>query len=321
MIYESEIDPSPLTGKHICIVGYGNQGRAHALNLRDRGLDVVVGTRGGPSRQMAADDGFPSTSIESAVGRADLIVFLVPDESMHEVYTRHVQGNHPDRATYAFAHGFAITYRLIPVPPAGAVLVSPSGPGTAVRELFVQGSGLPAFVAAEPDSGLGIALAYAQALGCARAGVVPTTFREETECDLFGEQTVLCGGMPELAVTAFETLVNAGYTPEVAYIECVQQVRLLADLMARYGVAGMKARISDTAEWGSYRTGPRIVNDSVRAAMAETLAEIQSGEFAESWIAESTTGKQNLIRFRSEEHARLSEQVFKSLSGTSDVSR
>lgn len=314
MIHESELDPSPIQGRRICVVGYGNQGRAHALNLRDRGLDVVVGTRQGGGRERATDDGFAVTSIERGVAQAELIVFLVPDEEMQNVYVNHVQGNHGESAVYVFAHGFAITYNLIPVPTSGAVLISPSGPGTAVRESFVAGRGLPAFIAAEPEPGLEMALAYAWAIGCARAGVVKTTFREETECDLFGEQTVLCGGMPELAIAAFETLVEAGYTPEVAYIECVQQVRLLADLMARYGVSGMKERISDTAAWGSFQTGPKVVNDSVRATLAETLSEIRSGEFARGWIAESASGKLNLQQLKEGERTRMAEEVFRSIS-------
>ncbi|MBS1714776.1 MAG: ketol-acid reductoisomerase [Armatimonadetes bacterium] len=313
MLYESDVDPSPILGRRIAVVGYGNQGRAHALNLRDRGLDVSVGTRPGDSRTQAESDGFPALDVETVVAGADTVVLTVPDESMGQVFESSVRPALAAEAALVFAHGFALTYGLVKPEGRTCVLVSPSGPGTALRESFVGGSGLPAFIASDPMDGLTLAAAYAWAIGCARAGLIPTDFREETEADLFGEQAVLCGGMPELATAAFETLVGAGFSPEVAYIECVHQVRLLADLIARHGVAGMKRRISDTAEWGSYQVGPVVVGDEVRAAMARSLARIRSGEFAQEWLIEASSGKPRLKQKREAEGASLLEQTRRGL--------
>lgn len=297
----------------VAVVGYGNQGAAHALNLRDSGVTVRVGSRPGKSRDRASADGFQREDIDQAVRAADIIVMTVPDESMRAVFEESVKPTLRAGAVLCFAHGFAVTYRLI-VPPNGAFLVSPAGPGTAVREEFLANRGVPGFIAADPSELLPLALSYAKAVGLTRAGVVETTFREETECDLFGEQVVLCGGMPELAIAAFDTLVEAGYSEDVAYTECVQQVRLLADLMARYGVAGMKERISDTAEWGSYQVGQRIVDAHVRQTMATVLAEIRSGRFADSWKLESESGKETLSTLRKAQAERLHERVFQRLT-------
>lgn len=305
MIFEDQVDPGPVRSATLAVVGYGNQGRAQALNLRDRGLSVVVGSRPGTSRDRAESDGFAPTSVAHAVADAEVVFLAVPDEAMGVIVDSEVRPALRPDATVVFAHGFAVTFGQVTLAPGQqGVLVSPVGPGTAVREEFVAGGGVPAFVASLDDAGWPMALAYSWAIGCARGGLVKTTFREETVCDLFGEQTVLCGGMPELAVAAFDTLVGAGYSPEAACMECVLQIRLLADLVARYGVAGMKEKISDTAEWGSYKVGPRVVGEPARAAMREALADIESGSFAREWLEEAASGKKRLheLRRRSTDH-------------------
>lgn len=309
---ESDISDT-LGDRSVAVIGYGNQGAAHALNLRDSGVSIVVGTRPGAGRERAVADGFEPASISDAVKTAGLVALTLPDETIRDVFETEVAPHMQDGAVLVFAHGFAVTYKLVD-PPFGAVLVSPSGPGSAVREEFLAGRGVPGFVAAEPSSLLPMGLAYAKAIGLARAGVIETTFREETECDLFGEQVVLCGGMPELAVAAFETLVEAGYSAEVAYTECVQQVQLLASLIAKLGVAGMKKKISDTAEWGSYAVGSRIIDPHVRQTMAQVLAEIRSGRFSKEWIAEAANGKQTLAALRENQASRLNERIFTGLT-------
>lgn len=312
MVDERDIDSSLIQSATVAIVGYGNQGRAHALNLRDRGIQVRVGTRAGMGRESSTKDGWSVFEIEDAIRGASVVSLLVPDEAMRGVWESSVNGVIEQDAVLLFAHGFALTYGLVDW--AGqTALVSPAGPGTAVREEFVRGHGVPALVGADPGNTVPLALSYAWALGCARAGIVMTNFKEETECDLFGEQVVLCGGMPELAVAAFETLVESGYSPEVAYTECIAQVRLLADLMARHGIAGMKERVSDTAEFGSYRAGPAIVNGHVRAEMKRILSDVQSGKFASEWITEAESGKKGLLAKRERESERKVEEVGRQL--------
>lgn len=306
---ESDVDPSPILGRRIAVVGYGNQGRAHALNLRDRGLDVRVGTRPGPSRGQAESDGFPALDVPTVVAGADTVVLTLPDESMGPVYASDVRPVLEKDAALVFAHGFALTYGQVDPEGRPCVLVSPSGPGTAVRESYVAGGGIPAFIAARPVDALPLAAAYAWAIGCARGGLIETDFREETEADLFGEQAVLCGGMPELATAAFETLVDNGFSPEVAYIECVHQVRLLADLIARHGIPGMKKRISDTAEWGSYQVGAKVIGPESRRAMQDALTRIRSGEFAQEWLIEAASGKPRLQDMRNRLETGLVEET------------
>ncbi len=292
-------DPSLILGRRVVVVGYGNQGRAHALNLRDRGVAVTVGAREGRGAERAREDGFDPKPIRQAVDGAQVVALLLPDESLGKVFAAEVAPSLAPGASLVFAHGFSVVYGLLEPPEGvGCVLVSPVGPGTALREEFVAGRGIPAMLAAQPEGLLPLAGSYAWGLGCDRARLVETTFREETECDLFGEQAVLCGGMPALAEAAFETLVEAGFSPEVAYLECVHQVRLLAELVASVGVAGMRKRISDTAEWGSYQVGPEVVGEASREAMRRALERIRSGEFARGWVAEAEAGKPRLLAFR-----------------------
>jgi ketol-acid reductoisomerase len=293
------IERSLVLGRRVAVVGYGNQGQAHALNLRDRGIEVRVGIRHGRSLQRAREDGFEPVPVREAAVWAEWVVLALPDETVGGVYEAEIAPVMSGSATLVFLHGFALTYGQV-APPAGspAVLVSPCGPGAAVRSEFSAGRGVAALVAAEPESALDCARAYAWAVGCSRAGLVRTTFREETECDLFGEQAVLCGGLAELAKAGWQTLVEAGYSPEVAYLECVRQLRLLARLIADHGIAGMFERVSDTAEWGAALTGPQVVGPESRQAMRAALEKIRSGRFAQEWLAEARAGKPRLMAAR-----------------------
>lgn len=270
----------------------------------------MVGCRVGPSFDQAAHDGFRVISIEEASAASDLIAILLPDEVAPDVYSKSIEPFLGANSLLIFAHGFCMTYGLIQRHRAG--LVSPVGPGTAVREKFLSGDGLPAFWdCLEPEDSDRV-LSYAKAIGCPAHLLIKTTFRAETECDLFGEQVVLCGGMPELAKAAFELLVAQGYQPEMAYLECVSQIRLLAELIEKYGIAGMKSRISDTAEYGSYQAGSQVIGSESRAAMRSILARIQSGEFAKDWILEANAGKENLNKMRQEARESKIEEVFRS---------
>ena len=276
----------PLNGKTVAVVGFGNQGYAHALNLRDSGVDVVVGSRpDGPSARRAATVGFKAVSIPDAVRQAALAVVALPDEVQPEVYERDIAPHLNDGAIVGFLHGFNICYELIrPAPAIGVIMVAPKGPGDTLRRLYCEGNGLPCLFAVHQDStdhdAEPIGLAWANAIGCARSAIVFTTFRDETETDLFGEQAVLCGGMSQLMVAAFETLVEAGYSPELAYLECCHEMKQVADLVYQRGLAGMYEAISNTAEFGAYRSGPLLVDEQIRARMRELLTEVQDGTFA-----------------------------------------
>ena len=312
---EKDGNIEPLKGKKIAIIGYGSQGHAHALNLRDSGLDVVVGLpESSKSRAKAAAAGLTVLTPSEAAKVADVIMILVPDHLQSDVYEADIAPNLKAGKTLMFAHGFSIHFKAI-VPPADidVSMIAPKAPGHRVREVFTEGSGVPALVAIYQDASgkaLENALAYATGLGCMRAGVIETSFREETESDLFGEQAVLCGGAAELICAGFQTLVEAGYAPEIAYFECLHELKLIVDLIYEGGLSYMRYSISDTAEYGDYTRGPRIINDATRAEMKKILAEIQSGEFAKQWIAENKTGgRKKFLAMRDSQQGQQIEQV------------
>jgi ketol-acid reductoisomerase len=311
---DTDARPQCLRNKRIAIIGYGSQGHAHALNLRDSGHQVHIGLPAtSHSRAAACEAGFDVYEVPAAVAQADVVMILIPDERQPETFTRDIAPHLRAGAYLAFAHGFAIHFGRI-VPPTGCnvFLVAPKGPGHLVRRQYATGSGVPCLIAVHQDpSGdtRDIALAYAAGIGGGRAAILETTFREETETDLFGEQAVLCGGLSELLRNGFETLVAAGYAPEMAYFECVHEVKLIVDLIYERGLTGMRASISNTAEYGDYTRGPRVVGPQARAAMQATLAEIQSGAFAEEWMTESAAGQPNMRRWREQATAHPVEQV------------
>ena len=296
MYYEKDCDLSVLNGKKIAVIGYGSQGHAHAQNLRDSGCDVVVGLRHGKSWDKATEDGFTVMSVADATKAADIIMILVNDERAADIYKEHIGPNLSAGKAIAFAHGFNIRYKQI-VPPADVdvFMAAPKGPGHTVRGLYVNGKGVPCLVAVEQDATgncLQIALAYIAGIGGVRAGVMETTMHDETETDLFGEQTVLCGGIVDLMQCGFETLVEAGYEPENAYFECIHEMKLIVDLINKGGVAAMNYSISDTAEFGEYVSGPRVLpHDLIKANMRAVLSDIQDGTFASKWIAENKNGR------------------------------
>lgn len=301
--YENDGSLTPLKGKTIAIIGYGSQGHAHALNLRDSGLNVIVGLNSGSkSKAKAEAAGLEVLSVAEATKAADVIMLLVPDHLQGEIYRKEVAPQLAKGKTLMFAHGFNIHFGEIKPPAEVDVsMIAPKAPGHRVRELFTEGVGVPALVAIAQDASgqaLEEALAYAAALGCLKAGVIETTFKEETESDLFGEQAVLCGGVSELIRAGFETLTQAGYAPEIAYFECLHELKLIVDLIYEGGLGYMRYSISDTAEYGDYTRGPRIVNDQTRAEMKKILSEIQSGEFAKAWLDENRTGRKKFLALR-----------------------
>jgi len=295
---EQDADPKLLQGLKIAVLGYGSQGRAHAMNLRDSGLDVTVGVRaGGPSAKQAATDGLRVASPSDAAKSADFVAMLVPDMAQPPLYREAVAPNLKDGATLLFAHGFNIHFRQIePRKTIDVSMVAPKGPGALVRRQYEQGQGVPCLVAVHQDaSGRAFdrALSYARHIGGARAGVIRTTFAEETETDLFGEQAVLCGGVTELITACWETLVDAGYSREAAYFECMHELKLIVDLLYEGGIARMHKYVSDTAKYGDLTRGPKVIDKNVRASLKAILADIRSGAFAEEWIKESATGGAN----------------------------
>ncbi|MDY7103918.1 MAG: ketol-acid reductoisomerase [Actinomycetota bacterium] len=299
--YEKDADRSLIADRKVAVLGYGSQGHAHALNLRDSGIDVRVGLREGSSSAVKAEaEGLAVRTIADACAEADIIMVLLPDTEQGRIYRESIAPNLSDGNVLLFAHGFNIRFGQIE-PPAGVdvAMVAPKGPGHLVRRTYVEGGGVPCLVAVSQDASgnaRAIGLAYADAIGGTRAGVLDTTFEEETETDLFGEQVVLCGGLTELVRAGFETLVDAGYQPESAYFECLHELKLIVDLMYEEGITGMRYSVSDTAEYGDMSRGPRIINDGVRAEMRKILDEIRSGEFAKEWIAESESGRANFLR-------------------------
>ena len=316
--YEKDGNLDNLKGRTVAIIGYGSQGHAHALNLRDSGVDVIVGLYpGSKSWPKAEASGLKVINTADAAKAADVVMILLPDEHHPQVYQEEIEPNIKKGATLAFAHGFNIHFKQI-APPANVdvTMIAPKAPGHRVRELYVEGVGVPALVAVHQNASgkaLENALAYALALGCLRAGVIETTFREETESDLFGEQTVLCGGVSALIRAGFETLVEAGYAPEIAYFECLHEVKLIVDLIYEGGLSYMRYSVSDTAEYGDYTRGPRIITDQTRAEMKKILSEIQSGEFARQWIEENKTGRKNFTAMREAGHNLSIEQVGREL--------
>jgi ketol-acid reductoisomerase len=301
--YEKDGSLAPLQGKTIAIIGYGSQGHAHALNLRDSGLKVIVGLHeGSKSKAKAEAAGLKVVSVAEAAKTADVLMLLMPDHLQGEIYRQDIAPYMVKGKTLMFAHGFNIHFNEIK-PPADidVSMIAPKAPGHRVREVFVEGVGVPALIAVAQDASGHAhenALAYAAGLGCLRAGVIETSFKEETESDLFGEQAVLCGGVSELIRAGFETLTNAGYAPEIAYFECLHEVKLIVDLIYEGGLSYMRYSVSDTAEYGDYTRGPRIVNAETRAEMAKILGEIQSGEFAKKWLEENRTGRHNFLAMR-----------------------
>jgi ketol-acid reductoisomerase len=318
IFYENDADLSLFEGKKVAIIGYGSQGHAHALNLRDSGVDVVVGLREtDPDRPKATEAGFEVLSMGEAAAAGDIIVMLVPDQFQKEVYEGHIKDNLDDGNALFFAHGFNIHfYQVLPPENIDVVMVAPKGPGHMVRRVYEEGSGVPALVAVYQDytgKARDVGLAYAKGLGATRAGVLETTFAEETETDLFGEQCVLCGGAVELMRAGFDTLVEAGYQPEIAYFECLHEMKLIVDLIYEGGISYMRYSISDTAEYGDMTRGKRIISDQTRQEMRRILHEITTGEFAREWILENQAGRPvyNALRRRDADH--LVEKVGKDL--------
>jgi ketol-acid reductoisomerase len=303
--YDKDADPSIVAGRRVAIVGYGSQGHAHALNLRDSGVDVRVGLRpDSPSRAKAAAAGLRVTDVPTAAAEADAVMILAPDTEQQALYRTAVEPHLEAGDALMFAHGFNVRFGLISAPEGvDVIMVAPKGPGHLVRRTYEGGGGIPALVAVEQDAtgkALDLALSYASALGCTRAGVLETTFAEETETDLFGEQVVLCGGLTALITAGFETLVEAGYEPESAYFECLHEVKLIVDLIYEHGISGMRYSISTTAEYGDMTRGPRIVTDATRAEMRKILQEIRSGEFAREWIKENEDGLPHYRRLQAD---------------------
>jgi ketol-acid reductoisomerase len=318
--YEKDGNLDYLNGRTVAIVGYGSQGHAHALNLRDSGVDVVVGLYpGSKSWGKAEAAGLRVLTTADAAKAANVVMILVSDHIQADLYSNDIAPYMTAGKTLMFAHGFSIHFKQI-VPPAGVdvSMIAPKAPGHRVRELYTEGVGVPALVAVHQDAtgqALERALAYALALGCLKAGVIETTFREETESDLFGEQAVLCGGVSELIRAGFETLVGAGYAPEIAYFECLHELKLIVDLIQEGGLGYMRYSISDTAEYGDYTRGPRVVNQQTRAEMKKILSEIQSGEFARQWIEENKTGRKNFLAMREAAAHQPIETVGRELRG------
>jgi ketol-acid reductoisomerase len=318
--YDDDADLSIIQGRKVAVIGYGSQGHAHALSLRDSGVDVRIGLpEGSKSRAKAAEEGLRVVTPTEAAAEADLIMILAPDTKQRHIYAESIAPNLTAGDAIFFGHGFNIRYGLI-TPPSDVdvAMVAPKGPGHLVRRQFVDGKGVPCLIAVEQNPTGGakdLALSYAAAIGGARAGVIETTFTEETETDLFGEQAVLCGGMAALVQTGFEVLTEAGYAPEVAYFECLHELKLIVDLMYEGGIANERFSISDTAEYGDLTRGPRVVNAATKAEMKKILGEIQDGTFAQEWVAEDDNGRPTFTKLQREGQEHPIEQVGEKLRG------
>jgi ketol-acid reductoisomerase len=320
IFYDDDADLSIIQNRRVAVVGYGSQGHAHALSLRDSGVDVHIGLpETSKSRAKAEEEGLTVQTVAEAAAWADVIMILAPDTKQRTIYAEDIAPNLKDGDALFFGHGFNIRYGLI-TPPSNVdiAMVAPKGPGHLVRRQFVDGKGVPCLIAVEQDasgSAQALALAYAKGIGGTRAGVIKTTFTEETETDLFGEQVVLCGGTTALVQAGFETLVNAGYTPEVAYFECLHELKLIVDLMYEGGIARMRYSISDTAEFGDLTRGPRVVTDGTREEMRKILSEIQDGTFAREWVAEDDAGRPTFTKLQEAGELHPIEEVGKKLRG------
>jgi len=319
MLRDADVDPAPLDGKRVAIVGYGNQGRAQALNLKDSGIDVVVALRGGSGSMVEAESaGLQTALIDDAVSSADVAMMLAPDE-VHASLYREIEPHLREGAALGFSHGLSVRFGLVtPRSDLDVFLLAPKGPGTALRSLYQQGKGMIGVWAVEQDAtgnAQAIALAYGRAIGCARAGLIASSFAEEAEADLFNEQAVVWGGVPELLIAGFETLVEGGVSPELAYLECVGELHLIAELIEARGIAGMKEVISNTAELGALLGGKRIVDDGVRRRMAEVLAEVRAGRFAEALGNEEASGYARLEEARRKARSTLLEATYQRLKG------
>jgi len=319
MLRDADVDPAPLDGKRVAIVGYGNQGRAQALNLKDSGIDVVVALRGGSGSMVEAESaGLQTALLDDAVSSADVAMMLAPDE-VHAALYREIEPHLREGAALGFSHGLSVRFGLVtPRSDLDVFLLAPKGPGTALRSLYQQGKGMIGVWAVEQDAtgnAQAIALAYGRAIGCARAGLIASSFAEEAEADLFNEQAVVWGGVPELLIAGFETLIEGGVSPELAYLECVGELHLIAELIEARGIAGMKEVISNTAELGALLGGKRIVDDGVRRRMAEVLAEVRAGRFAEALTNEEASGYARLEEARRKARSTLLEATYQRLKG------
>jgi ketol-acid reductoisomerase len=320
MFYDDDADLEVLKGKTVAVIGYGSQGHAHALNLRDSGVKVVVGLRESSSSVAAArEEGLDVLSPAAAAAAGDLVMILTPDEFQAKLHIADIAPGLVPGNTLLFAHGFAIHFgQVVPPPGVDVIMCAPKGPGHLVRRTFAEGAGTPGLIAVAQDASgnaKATALAYAKGIGCTRAGVIETTFAEETETDLFGEQVVLCGGLTELVRAGFDTLVEAGYNPDLAYFECLHELKLIVDLMYEKGIAGMRYSISNTAEYGDLTRGRRIITDETRREMKKILAEIQNGEFANEWLSENLIGRPRFNALERRDAGHQVEEVGKRLRG------
>ncbi len=317
MYYDSDASLDALQGKTVAIIGYGSQGRSHTANLADSGVDVIVGSIQDASWDAAAEAGFNVMPIADAAKAADVVMILLPDEFQKECYYQDIHEHMTEGKALFFAHGFNIRFKqIVPPPNVDVIMIAPKGPGFLVRETYLEGKGVPALIAVEQDytgKAHEVGLAYGKALGATRAGLLETTFAEETETDLFGEQAVLCGGVTELIKAGFDTLTDAGYQPEVAYFECLHELKLITDLVQKHGISGMWNFVSNTAEYGGLSRRERLITDGTRAEMKKMLEEIQSGEFADEWLKENTAGRPNFNRYVEQENNLQIETVGREL--------